>query len=284
MVLDPNVDPKPSTGKPIEPVAPAPAPTEPVASHYQDLAAKKGWKDTDAAAKSYTEIESTYGKTQNAFNQAKQNLESQSQGMYTLDEKGSLVQTDIGKNAQANQQLQPGQPGAYDTAPMYDPYTNQPITDPTQLQLAKMPLGYREAMIFNAMAEQRENLSRSAFQNENEILARDDVKGFEKDIRTVMMQLPLQERGKKETWEKTILQVKGARYDQDKKSFQEQGVDNFLNKSQVQPLPASAGSPKSGASLPPDLEKQFRMYESQRPGLFKDRADFIAHTQPTGGR
>ena len=73
-------------------------------SIFEDLRGKKGFKDNDAFAKSYTEIEQSYAKTHNAFNSAKQNVEALSQGNYTLDEKGTTILTEKGQQAQQQQQ------------------------------------------------------------------------------------------------------------------------------------------------------------------------------------
>src|SRR3990167_8078285 len=74
------------------------------ANVFEDLRGKKGFKDNDAFAKSYTEIEQSYAKTHNAFNSAKQNIEALSQGNYTLDEKGTTILTEKGQQAQQQQQ------------------------------------------------------------------------------------------------------------------------------------------------------------------------------------
>src|SRR3990167_1153244 len=76
------------------------------ASIFEDLRGKKGFKDNDAFAKSYTEIEQSYAKTHNAFNSAKQNIEALSQGNYTLDEKGTTILTEKGQQVQQQQQQQ----------------------------------------------------------------------------------------------------------------------------------------------------------------------------------
>lgn len=264
---------------------------------FDDLRGKKGFKDNEAFAKSYTEIESSYGRTQNALNSAKQGVETQSQGNYTLDDKGGVILTEKGQQSQQQQgqggygqQGQNGQQGYqqqgnYQQEPVYDPYTNQIIQDPVALQLARLPLGQREAFMFNAMSDQREKQQISAFQHETEILSSEGAKGFEQDIKKVMMAMPLAQRSDKKAWDNAVLQVKGARYDNDKQNWGQQANDNLLNKMGNQGLPAgSQSSGGSGSQLPQQLETQYQWYEKNRPGFFKDRAEFMKFTTPTGGK
>ena len=259
---------------------------------FDELRTKKGFKDNDSFAKSYTEMESTHGRTQNAFNSAKQQVETNSQGAYTLDEKGTISLTDKGQQMQYQQQqlgnYQQQQPGQYAqpaAEPIYDPYTNQPITDPVAAQLARMPLGQREVTIFTAMAEQREKQNQASYANETEMLNSPEAKGFEGDVKKVMMQLPLAHRANKQVWQQTLLQVKGAKYDDAMKNANQQGVDNFLNKTSNQSLPqASASSASSGSSLSPAMEQQYQLYQRNQPGTFKNREEFAKYSNPTASR
>jgi len=272
-----NPNPTPQGGQvPVEPQQPNP---------LEELKTKKGWKDEGAVAKSYTDLESTYGKTQNALNSAKQNLETQSQGMYSLDEKGGMVLTEKGQQYQQQQQYQPqGQPQQQQDD-IYDPYSGKAITDPATRQfLMQYGPGQREAVLFNAMADQREKQQTASFQNETEILGKDEAKGFEQDVKKVMMSLPVSQRANKEEWNRALLQVKGARYDQDKNNWSQQANDDLLNKMGNQGVPAAGGTQGGGSSLPQGLEQQYQWYAKNRPGLFKSKEEFAKYTTPTGGK
>jgi len=255
---------------------------------FDELRTKKGFKDNDSFAKSYTEVEQSYGRTQNALNTAKQNLETQSQGMYTLDDKGGMVLTEKGQQYQQQQQYQPQQPNYQQPAQeeIYDPYSGKPITDPATRQfLMQYGPGQREAVLFNAMAEQREVQQRSAFQHETEVLSTEAAKGFEQDVKKVIMQLPLAQRADKKSWENALLQVKGARYDQDKQNWGQQANTDLLNKMGNQGLPQGGGQKgSSGVQLPSDLEQQYQWYERNRPGFFKSKEEFMQYTSPSGGK
>jgi len=261
----------------------------PVQSVFDELKTKKGIKDPEHLAKIYTDLEKGYGEKQNAYNSAKQNLETQTQGLYTLDDKGTMVLTDKGKQHQQyqqqfGQQSNQGQYGQQQDTSMYDPYTGQPITDPIALKLAQLPFGQREMFLINAVAEQREKQQIASFQNETEILSGEEAKGFEQDVKKVMMSLPLQQRADKEAWKRALLQVKGARYDTDKQNWGQQANDNLLNKMGNQGLPPAGQSGGGGSQLPPDLEYQYQQYEKNRPGFFKNREEFLKFNSPTGGK
>ena len=253
-----------------------PAGIPPQPSIYKDLQTKKGFKSEEDLAKSYIEAEQALGRHQNIANKVKEQLENAG---YILDEEGNIKPSG-----------QPtGQPSGYppQTQPpqetIYDPYTGQPITDPIALQLARLPVGQREAFIFNAMQDQRERQQGLVFEAEQEILSKPEAKGFENDIRKVMQALPLAQRANKKEWEKALLQVKGARYDLDKKNWAQQGVEGFINKEEIQ-QPVSVGGTGSGTALTQDQEQSYQWYQKNQPGMFKDRAHFAKALTPTGGR
>jgi len=258
----PNVTPDPNAMPASEPGA------------FDSFVEKKGFKNNDAVAKSYEEIEAAHHRTSNTFNTVKQQLEGAG---YTVDEKGNVVQT-----GQPPLQ-QPQQPYQQQAEPVYDPYTGQAITDPIALQLAQMPVGQREAFIFNAMADQREKLTNSSFKAEQEIINSPAAKGFEQDVKNVMMQVPLQQRANKESWERALFEVKGRRYDNDRQNWGKQGVDDFINKEGAQGLPPSAGGGVS-VKLTAEQETTYKWYQDNRPGTFKDKAHFLKANTPTGGR
>jgi len=268
-------------GAPQEPQGtPPPAP-----SIYNDLKTKKGFKDEEALAKSYVEAEQSLSKHQNITNKIKHQLESAG---YIIDENtGEIKQA--GQPAGQPQGYPPAgypqQPGYQQppTEPVYDPYTGQQITDPIALQLAKMPVGYREAFVFNAMQEQRERQQSAAFQADTDVLTKPEAKGFEEDVRKVMQQLPLQHRANKQAWEDALLRVKGMRYDAAMKNAGQQGVEQFLNKDIIQ-NPTGSGGQGGGTSLTPDQEQTYQWYTKNQPGLFKDRTHFLKATRPDGGR
>lgn len=280
---------------PIPPVIPAgqsPAnnppsgdvPTVPP-SVFDELSAKKGWKNPEDMAKSYTESEKELSRKNNARDKIKRQLETQG---YTVDDDGNITQVEqrppvyTPPGGQVPSYPSQGMP----PEPVYDPYTGQQITDPMTLQLLKYPPGQREAIIFNAMTEQREKQQNSAYQNDSEVLIKPEAKGFEDDVRKVMMQKPLQVRADKKSWEEALLQVKGARYDQDMRNRSQQGVEDFINKESIQ-TPAGApagGGPGGGANLSAEQENTYRWYAQNRPGMFKDRKHFLQATQPNYGR
>jgi len=245
-------------------------------SAYQDLKQKKGFKSDDDVAKSYTEAEGELSRRGTVLDSVKQQLEA---GGYEMDEKGQIKQKAAEGYPPHQQQQQQQQ-----QEPVYDPYTGVPITDPITLQLLKLPPGQREAFIFNAMADQREKQSSSAFTNDQEILSRPEAKGFESDVRKVVMQMPLAQRADKKTWEDALLRVKGARYDTDKKNFGQTGVEEFINKEGAQ-LPAGQGGgagADGGVRLTKEQEDQFQFYSKNHPGMFKNRAHFASRLNPEG--
>jgi hypothetical protein len=256
-----------------------PAGTPPQPSIYKDLQAKKGFKSEEDLAKSYVEAEQSLGKHQNITNKVKQQLESQG---YTIDDEGNVKPMGQPAGQPPNYPPQGGYPPqGQPQETIYDPYTGTPITDPIALQLARMPVGHREMFIVNAMLEQREKQQRDAYQADTDVLSRPEAKGFEEDVRKVMQALPLQERAKKQSWEDALWRVIGMRYHQDKKNFAQQGVEQFINKDNLQ-RPDGSGAGGGGAGLSPDQEQQYQWYAKNQPGLFKDRADFQRASSPTG--
>ena len=251
---------------------------------FDELKAKKGWKDNDAVAKSYTEIESEAGRRQTIIDNAKKNLEAQG---VTLDDKGNLIYPTGQPYQQPTQQSygQPyGQPSYGQPEPVYDPYTGQQLTNPIDIQLAQLPPSQRTAVVVNAIVEQREKFQSDAFINEQEILSKPEAKGFEEDVRKVMMQVPLQYRADKKQWENALLRVKGARYDSDRKNWSQQGVDEFINKEGNQNIgePSTVGT--GGVKLTTEQEQTWQYYKTNYPSMFKDKAHFLRATKPDGGR
>jgi len=159
-----------------------PAGTPPQPSIYKDLQTKKGFKTEEDLAKSYVEAEQGLGRIQNTHNKIKQQLESAG---YTVDDDGTIKQ--VGGQPQGYPQ---GQPQGQPQETVYDPYTGQPIMDPIALQLARIPMGQREAVIFNALLEQREKQTNTSYQSEAEVLSKPEAKGFEEDVKVVMRSLP----------------------------------------------------------------------------------------------
>lgn len=259
------------------------AQTSPQPSLYQDLQQKKGIKSEEDLAKLYTDAEKELGRKQNLTNKVKQQLENAG---YTLDDEGNITQGQQGGHYQPPQP--PQQPGYYPPQPppetVYDPYSGQPITDPIALQLARMPMGQREAFIVNAMLDQREKQQVASFQADQEVLSKPEAKGFEEDVRKYMQTVPLQQRANKAEWEKALWEVKGKRYDQDRLKWSQQGVNEFINRD-INQLPAGgSGGSGSGASLSSDQEQTYQWYARNQPGLFKDRAHFAKSLRPDGGR
>ena len=275
----PSPDPMPA---PTPELTPAPAP-----SAYDTLVAKKGWKSNDDVAKSYEEAEASLGRSQSAYNTTNHQLGPHG---YTLDEKGNVVTMQPGALPQDPNQIQPGvpQPGQQQYGqpqgdPVYDPYTGQQITNPVDMQLAQMPLSQRSAVIFNAMADQREKQQSDAFTAENEVLNDPGAKGFENDVRKVMMQVPLASRIKKESWQDALLKVKGIKYDEALKSAGGQAVNDFLNKDQFQTIPSGPGAGDGTVRLNSEQEANFQWYQKNRPDMFKDRAHFLKRSTQTTG-
>ena len=266
------------------PVTPAPQPTP-----YEEVMKAKNFKTNDDFAKSYREAETELGRTKNVVNTVKQQVEQQSQGSLTVDDKGNVIP----KQGYVAPQGQPhyGQPNAPYQAPqqdeevIYDPYTGQTLTDPIQKQLARMPLGQREVFIMNAMLEQREKQQVASYNLENEILGSSEAKGFEEDVKKIMSQVPLQYRTDKRTWEDALLRVKGMKFDEMRKNAATQGVNDFLNTQSNQNLPPAGGG-GSGSSLSPEMETSFQEYRRRFPNskAANDRNIFLQFTKPDGGR
>ena len=260
---------------------------QPQPSAFDDLMSKKGFKSNDDFAKSYGEAEASLGRSQNAHNTAKQQLETQG---YTMDDSGNItpVQTQPGAQVQPVQQVTPGQqnPGQQQQTqadPIYDPYTGQQITNPVDVQLAQMPLSQRMSVVVNSIVETRDQQQREASTVETEILTSPEAKGFEEDTRRVMMQLPLAQRTKKESWQDALLKVKGMKYDDALKNAGTDGVNAFLNKEQNQAIPSGAPAGDGTVVLTPEQETTYKYYEQNHPTMFKDRAHFIKRdTQVTG--
>lgn len=257
---------------------------------YEELKGKKGFKDDDSFAKSYTEMESVHGKTQNAFNKVKEQIETQSQGQATLNEKGEVVKRD-GTPFEPTTPTTPTYPAASTTptAPaegeeVYDEYTGRYVTDPIEKQLIKFPPYQRQAMIANAVYEQNEKMRQQSFGHEQAVINSPEAKGFEDDLRKVMNQLPIAQRANKKEWERGLLQVKGARYDQDKQNWGQKGVDQFINTQGAQGTEGAGGGGGGGVKLTDEQEKIYKVYETDRPGMFKDRAHFLKSLQKDGGR
>ena len=265
------------------PVTPAPQPTP-----YEEVMKAKNFKTNDDFAKSYREAETELGRTKNVVNTVKTQVEQQSQGSLTVDDKGNVIPrpgyvAPQGQPHYGQQQPQYQQPQEED--PIYDPYSGKQITDPLQLQLAKMPTGQREAFIFNAMLEHRDKLQATSFTVENEVLGSAEAKGFEEDVKKEVAQVPLQYRANKQTWDDALLRVKGRKFDEMRKSAAAQGVNDFLNTQSNQNLPPAGGG-GAGSSLSPEMETSFQEYRRRFPNskAANDRNVFLQYTKPDGGR
>ncbi len=279
-----------------EPVIPAP---ENQPSTYDTFKQKKGFKDDNAVVKSYEDSEAGMHRAQNVNDTTKKQLEAAG---YTVDEKGNVSQmtTQGGQpitqtSPQGQPQGQPaypqGQPqqgqGQFNDAygnPVYDPYTGQPINNPLDYQLSQMPISQRMGFVFNAMANQRDTQQVASNTAEAEVLASPEAKGFEEDVKKVMMQVPVAQRANKQAWTDALLKVKGARYDVDRKNWGNQGVDEFINKDTNQNIPgAEDGAGSGGAKLTTEQETTYQYYQKNHPGMFKDRAHFLKRNSNTGG-
>ena len=279
-----NATPNPADLNPAGGGAPANSPgTPPPAaqpSAYNDLATKKGFKSQDDFAKSYGDLEVDRSKRVTAFDTAKKQVEQQSNGQLTIDDSGNVVSAVSGQPYTPS--AQPGgQPPSAEV--FYDPYTGVQITDPIALQLIKLPPGQREAVIFNALSDQRDKQQTASYQNDVDVLSKPEAKGFEDDVRKVMMALPLGQKAKKEEWENALLRVKGMRYDKDKQVWAEHGVNEFINKDLNQQPPAIPGA-GGEVKLTPEQEQTYNWYQQNQPGLFKDKTHFAKALIPTGGR
>lgn len=260
-----NQAPTPDQGAGQAPAGTGQTPPPATPSKYEQLAAKKGFKSHDDLATSYEALEPELGRSKTAIDKAKKQLESAG---YTMDDDGTIKPKEQGQPYQALGQYQ------QQTPDIYDPYTGQVIADPIARQLAGMPLGQREAYIFNAMQDQRDKQTSASYQADSEVTSKPEAKGFEDDLRKAMNSKPLAQRADKAIWEQTLWQVKGQRYDTDLKNASAMGVDNFLNKASTQGLSTTGGTDTTGVRLNPDQEQQFRWYQQNKPGLFKDRKQF----------
>lgn len=266
---------------------------------YGSFKQKKGFKDDAAVVKSYEDSEAGMHRAQNVIDTAKKQLEAAG---YALDDKGSISQ--IGGEGvpqepapagyqQGYQQPQvpqtqapQGQQGQFNDAygnPVYDPYTGQAITNQVDYQLSQMPISQRIGFVVNALSQQKDQHQSMSNAAEAELMASPEVKGFEEDIKKVMNQVPLAQRANKQIWNDALLRVKGARYDNDRKNWGNQGVDEFVNKETNQGLPGiKSGTGSGGGRLTQEQESTYKYYQQNHPGMFKDRAHFLKRTNPGG--
>lgn len=266
----------PATETAQAPVVETPKPSQPAWNEDPSLSK---FKSPDDLAKSYKEVESSYSRTQNAFKTAKEQVESQTKGAMTMDDKGNLIQNTTYQVPATDTPAG----GAYDT--VYDPYTGQAITNPIDLQLSKLPLHQRIGFVTQAVIQQNQKWENDSFQAESETLTSPEAKGFEEDVRKVMRTLQPQVRANKEAWKQALLQVKGARYDSDIRNKGTQAVDEFVEKAGVQNIGGGAATaPSGGGGLPPDQEKVYQYWKKADPGRFKDRAEFTRFSSPGAGR
>lgn len=250
-------------------------------SALKELITKKGFKSEDDVAKSYMEAESSLGKKTNVLNSVKQQLESAG---YTMDDSGNITPLNQPQYPQTGHQQYPQgqypQQGNYQTdETIYDPYTGQPINDPIAMQLARMPLGQREAFLFNSMADQRDKQQGLAYTYEQEILGGEAAKGFESEVRAEMLKLPLAQRADKNNWERALLEAKGRRYDQSVKGAGDVALQNHLNKENVQAVSMGQQTGAGGqVQLTSDEESAYKYYQDQgmvgEGKMFKDRSHF----------
>ncbi len=257
-----------------------PQPT-PQPSAFDSFVQKKGFKSSDDVVKSYEEVEKSYTRTTTAIDKAKKQLE---QHGYTINDEGDVVEQNPQQYQQPYQQpygQQQQQQQQQET--VYDPYTGQVINNQLDLQLSRLPLAQRTAVVVNAILNQRDNYTTESRKAEAELFAKPEARGFEDDVRNVMQKLPLEMRIKKENWEDALLKVKGMRYDEALKNAGAQGVDSFLNKAKNQGIPGSSGS-GDNIKLSEEQEKTFRWYQENKPGMFKDKAHFLTSLSPTAGR
>lgn len=265
-------------GTPAGSAAPA-APAQP--SVYDSLKAKKGFKSDDAVATSYEEIEASYHRTKNVVDTVKQQLEAQG---FTVDEKGNVIQA-AGAGLPAGEQPLPeaaaqpvAQPGAGAGQEVYDPYTGQVITNPQTLQIINTipdPV-QRQMAITNLVIQQNEQFQTQAVTSADEVLSKPEAKGFETDVRKVMLKVPLAQRADKKNWEDALLRVKGVKYDEALKNAGAQGVEAFVNKETIQTIPGAAGAGGAPTNLTAEQEQNYQWYQQNKPGMFKDRAHFAS--------
>lgn len=256
---------------------PQPAPI-PQPSVFESFVQKKGFKSNDDVVKSYEEVEKSYTRSTTAIDKAKKQLEAHG---YTINDEGDVVQATT--NQQPYQQPYEQQPYQQQQEQIYDPYTGQVINNPIDLQLSRLPLAQRTAVVVNAILNQRDTFMTEAGKAMAEVLSRSEARGFEEDVKSVMNKLPLEMRVKKEHWEDALLKVKGMKYDEALKNAGAQGVDSFLNKSKIQPI---SGMPGKGDNikLSEEQEKTWNWYQNNRKDMFKDKEHFLKSYSPTMGR
>ena len=271
MIPDPNATPPQAPGQSAQQPG---AVTPPVTPKPIDaFVAKKGVKSLDDIPKMYEDTEASLHRTTQKFQTAKTEIEQGTNGQKTLDDNGKVIDNPNYQHSFQPQNQPPYQPGQPQEQ-VFDPYTGQLITDPIALQLARMPIGQREAFLFNAFQDQREKQQQASYGAEQEVLNAPEAKGFENDVRTIMQALPLQMRADKKNWNDALLRAKGMKFDQMRQSASQEGVENFLNKQGMQPLPEAPGA-TTGARLTPEQEQSFQWYQANQPGMFKDRTHFL---------
>ncbi len=271
-----NPDPNQPGGPQGQPQQPAPQP-----SAFDSFVQKKGFKSNDDVVNSYEEVERSYTRTTTAIDRAKKQLE---QHGYTINDEGDVVQVESNQQNYQQPYQQPyGQQQQQQQETIYDPYTGQVINNPIDLQLSRLPLSQRTAVVVNAILNQRDNYAVESRKAEAELFAKPESRGFEDDVRNVMQKLPLEMRIKKENWEDALLKVKGMKYDEALKNAGAQGVDSFLNKAKNQGIPGAPGK-GDNIKLSEEQERTFRWYQENKPGMFRDKAHFLMSLSPTGGR
>jgi hypothetical protein len=281
--VDPNVgqgaavEPDPNLA-PVEPVADPAAPVEP--DVYQDIMIKKKFKNNQDFAKSYMETEGAFDRLQTREVSIKQQLETQG---FTLDDNGNIIQVSQGYENQGVPQVSQAVPPAQDTQPIYHPYTGEEITNPIDQQLARLPLHQQIGTVVNAILQQQSTFQAKAAEAEKEALSAPEAKGFEDDVKSVMQQLPLEHRANKQAWSDALLRVKGMKYDTALKANGQQAITEFINKDRIQAVPGT-GRQTDPTKLTAEQETSFQWYQDNKPGMFKDRGQFLKANDPTGGR
>lgn len=283
----PNPNPEP-TPTPTPPAGAAGAPPQPTT--YETLMKDKGFKDNEGFASSYGELEKSHGKHTTTIDTAKKQLEAH--GM-TMDEKGNITNApavaaapspyDTGMPGYVPPAGQPGyappayQPPAYQppAEPVIDAYGNR-LTNPVDIMMSKMPPSQAMALVAGAVFQNQQKLQSASYTAEAKILSEPSAKEFADDTRKVMMALPLQQRATEQAWSDALLRVKGAHLDKIRVDAGAQGVHDFLNKAKDQ---GAGGQPAAGAAgattLTEEQEQNYKYYETNHPGMFKDRAHFL---------
>lgn len=258
---------------------PAPQPQGQL-SKFDELKQKKGFKDNDSIAKSYEEVEVSFGKVNSKLDNIKKNLETQG---YTVDDNGNIVQ--LNQNQQGQQNFnQPGAEQNFDT--VYDPYTNQPIS-PQLLAIARLPFGQREMAFAQFALDQREQMAVKADEVAEEVLSKIEDKTLVSEVKKIVSKIPMQYRVNKQVWEDAILKAKGTRYDREKELWQKQGEEGLINKLNLGSIPSAAVDSSSGQlRATPEEISTFKQYQQNQPGMFKDLNEFIQYsrnnTRPVG--